>query len=193
MFCGNCGNQIDDANSKFCGSCGQAITSVAPSSSPTPSQTVYVNTAQTIPQSVYSSSHQQSVQMVASPITVPSFSDALAWVIALIPILSVALKSFVLFMLIFVFKVSLFRLISIGTYIGLVLGIACLAINIVLCYYDEKLLKAQGYNINVASRQWLIPLYLYHRSIALRKGIGCTVTWCILFVIVEFILPFIVG
>lgn len=78
----------------------------------------------------------------------------------------------------------------IGTLIGLLLdfGYVCFIFNVIVGYMDEKSLERQGVDTSAfGSLTWLVPYYLYKRSVILKDGPGYFIMWCILFALTFFV------
>ena len=62
-----------------------------------------------------------------------------------------------------------------------------LAVNIALCWRDEKNLRAAGVDTSAFGKMlWLIPVYLYQRSKALGHTPAYFITWCVCFAFLIF-------
>lgn len=58
-----------------------------------------------------------------------------------------------------------------------------LALNVWLCYKDEKYLKKAGHDTSKFGSTWLIPFYLYRRAQILRQNNAYFWVWLITFII----------
>ncbi|MGL5126416.1 MAG: DUF4339 domain-containing protein [Fusobacteriaceae bacterium] len=70
--------------------------------------------------------------------------------------------------------------------IGVASGFLNLAINLAICYYDEKLLRKAGHNIDKV-QSYLIPVYLFKRAKLLKHSNAYAITWIVLFVLSLFL------
>jgi hypothetical protein len=61
-----------------------------------------------------------------------------------------------------------------------------LALNIWLCFLDEKKLRAAGYDTTALGSTWLVPSYLFKRAKTLGQNNSYAIVWCITFVILLF-------
>ncbi|MPM84347.1 hypothetical protein SDC9_131418 [bioreactor metagenome] len=58
-----------------------------------------------------------------------------------------------------------------------------LALNIILSFADEKLLRKAGHNTSkFKGWVWLVPVYLYQRAKATRQNLAYFVVWIICFI-----------
>lgn len=78
----------------------------------------------------------------------------------------------------------------VGTLIGWFLGFGyvCLILNIIVGYIDESNLRKQGIDTSSFGKlAFLVPYYLYKRSVVLGDDLSYTIVWVVLFVISCFI------
>lgn len=196
MFCQNCGAQLNEG-AKFCPHCGVMCTfsdenvsskertdSAVGASETVSSQT---NTADQIPNNTapaYSvKNYQYTNASSVNPQNPAAGNNAtgteqtinlsaedkkknkiMAWVMAVIPV--------------------------VGTLIGWFLGFGyvCLILNIIVGYIDESNLRKQGIDTSSFGKlAFLVPYYLYKRSVVLGDDLSYTIVWVVLFVISCFI------
>jgi hypothetical protein len=55
-----------------------------------------------------------------------------------------------------------------------------LAINIILCFIDDKILEKSGYDTDSLDA-WLVPVYLYKRAKMLGHNLAYFIVWCVSF------------
>ena len=104
--------------------------------------------------------------------------DRLIWVLALMPLLGEIIEGFVAGM----FYGNGLRA-AIAVHGGQFWWVT-MAINIFLCWKDEKNLAAAGVDTSQFGKMlWLVPVYLYKRAKALGHSLAYFITWCVCFAI----------
>lgn len=107
--------------------------------------------------------------------------DRLVWVLAFMPLLGEIIESLVAGM---IYGNSFQATLAVRS--GHFWWVT-LAVNIALCWRDEKNLRAAGVDTGSFGKMiWLIPVYLYQRSKALGHTLAYFITWCVCFAILVF-------
>lgn len=111
--------------------------------------------------SISDQSNPQQEQNTQQPVQInKQKNEIFAWIMATIPITGVI----------------------IGNMIGF--GWACLVLNIIVGYLDEKSLKEQGVDTSeFGSLAFLVPYYLFKRAKALGDSLAYVIVWIVLFAI----------
>lgn len=104
------------------------------------------------------------------PLTGNDINNTVVWLIAFSPILTSALAYFILGFL--------------GLDSELLATIITIALNIWLCYIDEKKLENAGYDTEaILGSAWLIPVYLFKRAKLLVQSNSYAIVWCVMLVL----------
>ena len=94
------------------------------------------------------------------------WGNSTAWIIAFAPLIGAFAEGF------------FYALFHRG---GSFLFLITLGINIFLCSYDEKQLKATGIDTTNLGNVWLVPIYLFNRAKLLGEKPAYAIVWCVLF------------
>ena len=101
------------------------------------------------------------------PLTGVAVNNKVVWVLAFAPLIT---------------KVLPFSLITawLSVFGSLFETLICIALNVILCSWDEKKLKAAGHNTSKLGSTWLVPVYLFKRAKMLKQNYACFIVWCAL-------------
>lgn len=107
------------------------------------------------------------------PLSGLAINNALIWIVAFVPIIGTLLQYFI----------------SGATQIDAKnLWFITLALNIILCVIDDRILRNAGHNTKqFGGWAWLVPVYLYKRSKALSQSLAYFITWIACFVVSFFL------
>jgi len=167
MHCNKCGATDIAPNSAFCTYCGASL---AKANVNNPSGGSSVDRAI---QSVGIDGLIRKAQGTGVKV-----DDKLIWVLAFMPLLDNLVEAFVAGLIYKnAFRAALAQ--QSGTFWWVTL-----AINIGLCWLDERNLRAAGIDTSKFGKMvWLIPVYLYQRAKALDHTLAYFVVWIVCFVI----------
>jgi len=103
------------------------------------------------------------------PLTGSSVNNTIIWILAFAPIIGVNIESFFAGM----FHTQRFWFMTI-------------ALNLILSLLDERKLNAVGHNTRALGlgSAWLVPVYMYKRSRALKQNMSYFIVWIVSFVLV---------
>lgn len=167
MNCNKCGATDVAPNSAFCTYCGVSITS----------GTTSVDSGHVVPASVKQGNLIGELVRKAQG-QGQQVDDRLVWVLAFMPLLGNIVEAFVAGLI----YQNAYRA-TIAHQSGKFWWVT-LAINIGLCWFDERNLRNAGIDTSKFGKMvWLIPVYLYQRASALGHSLAYFITWIVCFVI----------
>lgn len=106
------------------------------------------------------------------PVSGTHVNNTLAWVIAFVPIIGAILEGFVSGLVYGYYRPNKFWYIT-------------LLLNIILCIYDEKRLKAAGYDVSkLKGWVWFVPVYLFQRARLLKQNLAYFIVWLVCFLLI---------
>ncbi len=106
-----------------------------------------------------------SVEVDAPPeYTVAPASNLIIWILALSPIVGIALE--------------LIGFVLMGLPIPVLPDVVVIALSIFFGYVDQKKLKAIGHDTSMLGPPWFVPVYLFKRATRLRHKLAYPITWC---------------
>lgn len=123
--------------------------------------------------------HLKSYLKSPPPLTGARVSNTIVWVLAFAPLIGLFLEYF------FWGLVSAMRYGGVYQY-GRQLFFMTPILNIALSIVDEKKLKKAGHDTPGMGRAWLVPVYLFKRSKALKQNLAYFIVWIVCFVVVLF-------
>jgi hypothetical protein len=106
-----------------------------------------------------------------------SVNNNVVWILAFAPIIGVFLQAFIVGFLYgdsWMYSYNKFWWVT-------------LALNILLCYLDEKKLMQAGINTDNMGATWIIPIYLYRRAEVLNQSPSYLWVWIVTFILSFFI------
>ena len=106
------------------------------------------------------------------PLSGDGVSNTFVWILAFAPIIGAIIVS----ILTELFHSHVFWMVNVG-------------LNIVLALLDERKLNAAGHNTRALKlgSAWLVPVYLYKRSKALKQNLAYFIVWIVAFILCIFI------
>lgn len=168
MKCGKCGATDVPEGAAFCTYCG---------ASTAPAYTAPASAAGTPAPGEANPSGNPINNLIAKAQGAGArVDDRLVWLLAVMPLLGEIVEHFVAGM---IYGDTLTAVVAArGGHFWWV----TLAINIALCWKDEKNLRQSGVDTSTFGKMiWLIPVYLYQRAKALNHSLAYFITWCVCF------------
>lgn len=109
------------------------------------------------------------------PLTGMHVNNTVVWILAFAPVIGFFMQYFVAAFL--TGSAEVYDAVDAGSY-----WYVSLIINIALSYWDEKRLEKAGISTErMSGWVWLVPVYLYQRTRALKHNLAYFIVWCVCF------------